>query len=39
MHIAGKCILIKGIGHIDSRNNNDYVKGVALACSIDRRIR
>jgi len=37
--IAGKSFSINRIGHIDSRNNNDYVIGVRLTDSFHRRIR
>jgi hypothetical protein len=44
MRIAGKSFSINRIGHIDkghidSRNNNDYVIGVRLTDSFHRRIR
>jgi hypothetical protein len=39
MRIAGKSFSINRIGHIDSRNNNDYVIEVSLTDSFHRRIR
>jgi hypothetical protein len=39
MRIAGKSFSINWIGHIDSRNNNDYVIEVSLTDSFHRRIR
>jgi hypothetical protein len=39
MRIAGKSFSINRIGHIDSRNNNDYVIRMSLNDSFHRRIR
>jgi hypothetical protein len=39
MRIVGKSFSVNRIGHIDSRNNNDYVIEVSLTDSFHRRIR